>query len=689
MDRKSGVEKRNEENIVKTVCNMCSQRCGINVYVEHGKITKVTGMQEHPFSTLCLKAQAIPELVHSSERLTNPLKKIDGRFREISWDEAFGFIADKLIDIKHRYGSKAVVVHVGVPFIATQTEKVIRRFTDLYGTPNYTTGSSFCHYARVMGYGLTLGTYVTANYSADTKCMVVWGKNPQEALPLEADAIYAMAARGTKLVVIDPRVTPLAEKADLYAQLRPGTDCAMALGLLNVIIAEEMYDKDFVQKWTVGFDKLAEHVERYRPEVVEKITWVPAQLIKKIAHTYATGKPASISAGLSLDHCTNGIQAIRAVAALMAITGNLDIPGGDTYVPGLQQTNLRLQEKVADDPPIGAEYPLFPKYTREQTVAPAIDGILTDKPYPMKALLISGCNPILTWPNTSKVIKAFEKLDLIVVADIFMTDTAKRADIVLPGSSFLERQDLRTYPSRGMTLVVRTEKAVDPVGNSKEDWKIWAELGKTMGYGEYFPWKDSDELFEHLLKSTNISLDRLKQNPGGVYYSERRFQKYLEEGFNTPSKKVELYSETMSGLGYDGIPNYHEPAESPVSRPDLFEKYPLVLTTGARTIAYQHSQYHNLPSLRRLVPEPLIEINPQTADSFGIADGDMVKVESLRGSIQLRARLTKGIHPGVVSIQHGWSEANVNCLTDDQARDPVSAYPGFRSELCRITKLTV
>ena len=679
----------NEGRIAKTVCNMCSQRCGIDVYVEHGRITKVTGMQEHPFNILCVKAQAIPELVHSRERLTNPLKKVKGEYKEISWDEAFGFIADRLTSIKQKYGSKAVIVHLGTPFIATQTEKVIRRFVDLYGTPNYTTGSSFCHYARVMGYGLTFGTYVTADYSADTKCMVVWGKNPKEALPSEADAIYAMAERGSKLIVIDPRVTPLAEKADMHAQLRPGTDGALALGLLNVMIEEGLYDKDFVQQWTVGFDKLVEHVKSYRPEVVEKITWVPAELIKSIARMYATSKPAAISAGISLDHCTNGIQAIRAIAALTAISGNLDIPGGNTYAPGLQQTDLRYQEKVADDLPIGSDYPLFAKYTREQTVVPAIDGILSEKPYPIKALLIGACNPILTWPNTSKVIEAFEKLDLIVVTDIFMTDTAKRADIVLPGSTFLERQDLRTYPSRGMALIVRTERAVEPVGHSMEDWKIWAELGKRMGYGEYFPWKDSDELFEYLLGPTNVSLDRLKENPGGVYYSERRFQKYLNDGFNTPSKKVELYSETMEGFGYDPLPTFHEPAESPVSRSDLVEEYPLILITGARTIAYNHTQYRNLPSLRRLVPEPLIEINPGTAARFGIADGDTVKVESLRGAIQLRAKLTKGIHPGVVSLQHGWSEANVNYLTDDQARDPISAYPGFRSEMCGVAKLTV
>ncbi|MBA7549273.1 Acetylene hydratase [subsurface metagenome] len=218
------------------------------------------------------------------------------------------------------------------------------------------------------------------------------------------------------------------------------------------------------------------------------------------------------------------------------------------------------------------------------------------------------------------------------------------------------------------------------------DQMIWVELGRRMGYADYFPWENTEQLHEYLLKSTNISLDRLRRNPGGVYYAEREFQKYLEGGFNTPSGKVEIYSETMAQLGYDPIPTFHEPAESLVSRPDLAEKYPLLLITGARTRPFQHSRDRNIPSLRQLVPEPLIEINPQAAKNLGVADRDLVKVESLRGSIKLKARLTEDIHPRVVSIQHGWSKANANYLTDDESRDPVSGFPGFRSVLCRVEK---
>jgi len=676
---------KNDVKLVKTICNMCLIRCGLNVYLENGRIVKVVGMQEHPFNTLCVKAQAIPELVHSSERLTNPLKKVKGTWEKISWDEAFEFIASKLTDIKQKYGPQALIVHAGNPFIYTHTERMLRRFCELYGTPNYTSGGSFCWLARTIADNLTCGARVLPHYTEGTKCMLIWGNNPPESRPLQADCIHAMAGRGVKLVVIDPKATALAKKADIHAQIRPGTDCALALGMLNVIIAEGLYDKAFVEQWTVGFDKLVDHVKEYSPERVEAITWVKAEMIRNMARMYASNKPASISRGISMDHCTNGIQAIRAITTLMAITGNLDIPGGNVYATRLRRTSFRLEEKIVGRVSIGTDYPLFSRYTHEETVAPALGFMLTGKPYPVKALLIVGCDPVLTWPNTNKLKQAFKKLDLLVVVDIFMTETAKLADIVLPGTTFLEREDLRAYEDH-LPLIAVTNKVIEPIGNSMEDWKIWVELGKRMGYAEYFPWQDSDELFSYWLKATNISLDQLRQNPGGIYYAEREFQKYLKDGFNTPSRKVELYSQVLKEHGYDPLPTFHEPAESPVSRPDLAEKYPLIFVSGLRTLPYLHSEYRNLPSLRKLVPEPLIEINPETASSLGVVDGDLVEVESLRGSIKVKAKLTEDIHPKVVTMQHGWNGANANLLTDDEARDPVSGYPGFRSVMCRVVK---
>jgi len=671
--------------IAKTICNMCPTHCGIDVYLENGKIVRVTGMEEHPHHTLCIKAKAIPELVYSSERVTDPLKKVNGTWQKISWDEAFEFIASRLTDIKEKYGPQAVVTHIGEPFVSTYTERMLRRFSELYGTPNYTTGASFCAFATIMGQTLTCGAYISPHYSSDARCIMVWGKNPGESFPLEADDIRAMLGRGAKLIVVDPRATPLAKRADIYAQVRPGTDCALALGLLNVIIAEELYDKAFVDQWTIGFDKLVEQVKQYPPKRVAEITWVPAETIINMARMYATSKPACISSGVAIDHSINGVQAIRAITTLVAITGNLDIAGGNVYnAARLKRASFRLEDKMVSEVSIGLDFPLFSRYTHEVTAVPALDAILTEKPYPIKALLAVGCNPVLTWANTNKITRAFERLDLLLVVDIFMTDTAKMADIVLPGTTFLERREIREYRNH---MVAVAHRIIEPIGNSKEDWEIWAELSRRMGYADYFPWKDSDELFKYWLESSQVSLDQLKQNPGGVHYGQREFQKYLKDGFNTPSKRVEIYSELMEKSGYAPLPTFREPAESPLSRSDLVEKYPLILTTGAKTVNYLHSECRNLPSLRRLIPEPSIEINSQTAGSLGIADSDLVKVESLRGSVEMKAKLTEDIHPGVVSVQHGWSEANVNLLTDDEARDPVSGFLSFKSLLCRVTKV--
>ncbi|MBW2609768.1 MAG: molybdopterin-dependent oxidoreductase [Deltaproteobacteria bacterium] len=680
----------NEDRIVKAICNMCLTRCGMDVYVKNGKIVNAVGMQESPFNTLCVKAKAASELAHSEERLTNPLRKINGEFKEVSWDDAFDFIADKLKNIKQTYGAKAVVPHLGVSFVRSSAEKVARRLFDLYGTPNYTSGASFCFLARTIGHNLTCGTHLHPNYTATTRCMVLWGNNPSDSRPLQADYIHAMRGRGAKLIVIDPRATRLAKQADLHAQIRPGTDCALALGLLNTIIHEGWYDRHFVTDWTVGFDELSEHIKDYTPERVEEITWVKAETVREIARIYTGNSPASVSLGISMDHSTNGIQAIRAITTLIAITGNIDVPGGNTYVPRLLQTNLRLLDKVDKDTPVGVDYTIFSQITQEQSVVPAIDQMLTEKPYPIKGLIVAGCNPAVTWPNLNKVRQAFEKLDLLVVIDIFMTNTAKLADIILPGTTFLETEDIRDYiggiSRGGLPLIAKSNRVIEPIGNAMEDWKIWANLGKKMGFEEYFPWKDTEDLLGYLLKDTGISMDQLNRNPGGIFYEQRGYQKYLNDGFNTPSGKVEFYSSKLKEYGYDPLPTFHEPAEGPVSRQDLVENYPLIFLSGPRKVNYLHSQHRNLPTLRKLAPEPLLEMNPQTANRFGIAEGDRVTVESTRGKIIIKARLSEDIHPKIVTMLHGWSDASANYLTEDINRDPISGYPGFRSVMCRITK---
>ncbi|GAH46427.1 unnamed protein product, partial [marine sediment metagenome] len=349
--------------------------------------------------------------------------------------------------------------------------------------------------------------------------------------------------------------------------------------------------------------------------------------------------------------------------------GNLDIPGGDTYDSPLPQTSLRVKGRVAVDEAIGAQYPIFNKFVSETSAMPVADAIITGEPYPVKALIVQGCNPLLTWPDSHKARQAFEQLDLLVVSDLFMTETAKMADIFLPAAAFLEKKGIMDYATKGIPLIIMGQKAVEPPPDCKEDWQLWSELGKKMGYADYFPWQDTDELFAYLLKPTGITLEQLEQNPGGIFYGDYDHRrKYEEEGFNTPSGKVEIFSPTLAAYGYDPLPTF-----IPLEKPS--EQYPFTLISGTRTIAYTHSRYRDIARLKKLAPQPLVEINPEPAEKLGIADSEPVIVESPKGSITLKAKITPDILPQVLSLQHGWEEANANLLTDNEPHDPISGYP--------------
>jgi anaerobic selenocysteine-containing dehydrogenase len=684
-----------KELIKKAICNMCFMRCGINVHIKNGRISNVAPMPEHPHVHLCPKANSLIEWVYSSERITRPLRKIGGQWQEVSWEEALRFVSDKLFAIKEDYGAKSVAIFSGIVFAGLHDVRaVIRRWSQLYGTPNLTTGGTYCHQAHVIGWDLTFnyeGPTELRNDVVNANCIVNWGRNPDASRHILALQIAQAKRRGAKLIVIDPRRTETAKIADIHAQIRPGTDCALALGMLNVIIAEELYEKDFVARWTIGFERLVEHIKEYTPEKVADITWVPPDTVRQIARMYATNKPASVTHYISVDHSISGVQTTRAIAILIAITGNLDVTGGDRICPLLKFADLRLKDfaDISCQESLGDEYPLFTRFYGYPTGAKIPEAILTEKPYPVKGLIVDGANPALTWPNSNKVRQALSKLDLLVVMDLFMTETAKMADVFLPVSTNLESKLLAVY-STGVQLpyIFRTEPVIEPIGQSLPDWKIWLKLGRMMFGAEHFPWDDADNIYEAYLNGTGISLNQLKQHPEGIFYSEWTDRPYLKSGFNTPSGKVEIYSDLLKEHGYDPLPTYYEPPEGPISTPSLATSFPLIAMTGPRVREYTHSQFRNLASLHQRVPEPVVEINTQRAKTLKIRDGDAVQVESPRGTIKLRARITDDIHPQVICIPHGWGgDANANWLTDDTARDPVSGYPPFRSVLCRVTKV--
>ncbi len=690
---------------IKSICRMCHGGCGALIHVKDGKAVKVEGDPSHPVSRgyMCAKGLASLQLAYHPSRLRHPLRRVgrrgEGKWLRVSWEEALEDIAHRLLEVKERYGAEAVVFAHG-----TNREylHMVYRLAHAFGSPNITSPGYVCYYPRVAASIITCGGLPIADYEGNPRCIMVWGCNPIHTSPDEycASQILRALENEPRLIVVDPRETWLASKADLWLQLRPGTDAALALGMLNVLIEEELYDRDFVEKWTVGFDKLVDRVKPYTPAKVEEVTWVPADKVKEAARLYASTKPACIHWGVKIEQNLNCTSTIRALVALMAITGNLDVPGGNVLhspPPVARFTEFMLVHALPEEQRrkrLGGMHRLA---SMGSVVPPmhVVKAILTGEPYPVKAMVVFGSNPLLTWPNSKLVKEALLKLDFLVVVDLFMTPTAELADYVLPAASWLEIDDVAFYFYRAGYVMAR-RKAIE-VEECWSDHKIIIELAKRLGLRQAF-WDSVEEYLDYVLAPSGMKWKEFAEV--GFLQAPLRYRKYEEEGFKTPSGKVELYSSILESWGFDPLPSYVEPPETPYSRPDLAEKYPLILTTGARSPYFFHSEYRQLSSLRELQPDPQVEIHPETAAALDIKDGDWVWIEAPRGRIKQRAKLTRGIHPKVVSAQHGWwfpeepgpehgcFKSNVNVLTSsDPPFDPCVGASILNSLLCRVYKV--
>ncbi|MFX4262414.1 molybdopterin-containing oxidoreductase family protein [Pelotomaculum propionicicum] len=675
--------------IKQTFCGICSAGCGMDITLEEGRVVKVEGQAENAYTQgyLCPKGKAVRELLEAPDRLKSPLKKTaSGRWEEVTWDEAFSFIAGKLEEIKSRHGAQAVAVHVGQAGVGKEFTPYAQRFSQAYGTPNFSTAGSHCHHSKTMASEYTYGTLPVPDYE-NSSCIVLWAYNPTMSCPPLMRIINGSLKRGAKLIVVDPRATLLAKGADCHLQLRPGTDGALALGMLSIVIEEKLYDREFVERWTVGFDRLACLAAEYTPEAVEKITRVTADKIREAARLYARFQPACIYPGIGVELHTNGFQAARAISVLQAITGNLDKKGGAVFMPKAKLSSLAISGADVKIPAIGRyEFPLFYKHIRQAQANIYSNAIIEGRPYPLKGMIIAGSNPLLTWPNAGKLKRALGSLEFLAVFDHFMTETASLADIILPAATFLHSDELCDRASLFCEPKISLCRNADPDSGVMTNWQIWVELARKMGYGEYFPWGTEEDALDYRLKPLGIIYKDLAGMPEGYIYGERIERKYENGGFRTPSGKVEIYSEELEQYGYDPLPVYKEPAESPLSTPDIFSEYPFILTTGARSPGYMHSRYRNLSSLRKLSPEPRVEMNQAKAKELGIQDGETVIVESLRGAIELRVKLTDDILPEVIYIPHGWDTANANILSDNEILDPVTGFPADRSLLARVVK---
>lgn len=684
--------KSSESKWVATDCTICYHSCGMKVRVEDGRITQVEGLKDHPLNKgkLCPKGERAIELVYHPDRLKYPLKRINGQWKRISWEDALTEIADKLQSLKKEFGPEALSIFSGSIGVENlEMMEMAQRFKGAFGSPNFISVEGICYRMRIRARQMTFGKYPVEEMN--TQLYVLWGHNPEQSdFPLHL-AIEENLAKGSKLVVIDPKRISLANKAEMYLPIRPGTDGALALALMHVIIKENLYDKDFVEQWTHGFEKLVPHVEPYTPEWAEKITRVPAEEIRTLARLYARAESASIFQGTNTqDQTANGTQNSRAFAILQTITGNINNPGGWVISPRLILTGIGIPTERT---PIGAEdYRLFYEIWGRKSPYGQVVCFPDSVPNPIRALIVTGGNPLISMPDSNAFREAFQKLDLLVVHELFMTETAEMAHYVLPACTHLEKNGLAYSYNvcHGMPYLMLRKRAIEPLYESWSEFRFWTELGKKMGMSEVFPWKTDEEVIELELKPSGLNYRDLKEEKiAGAFYMEKQYGMgaYQVKGFPTPSKKIEIYSETFKKEGFDPLPTYLEPDQSPLGDPKMFRKFPLVLTTGARILYYTHGQHRNIGGLKEKSPEPYAEMNPKTALQFGIKGGDRIIVESNRGQIKVKALVTENMMEGVVSIPHGWPrEANVNLLTDIHCREPIMGYPQMKSQLCAVRK---
>jgi len=692
-----------KEEVIRTNCRGCHGGCGVLVHVRDGTIVKIEGDPDFPTNhgSMCSKGLAFHQLVYHSDRVKYPLKRVgkkgEGKWERISWDEAFDTIVNKLKQVIRENGAESIVLAQGT---SREGESFLARFGNLLGTPNVMAAGHFCYLTRVGASLVTCGNLPISDYDGDPKCVMVWGSNIFWTNPDEytGENLCRVLAQGAKLIAIDPRLTYTSSRADVWLQLRPGTDGALALGMLNVIINEGLYDKEFVEKYTHGWDEFVKRVNEYPVEKVAEITWVPAEKIREAARLFAETKPATIQWGISIEQTINCIDNDRLLIDLVAITGNLDVKGGSAFfLPPRGQTISQFTFHKELSPEQSAKYVAGDAHKLCHMIGLVpenyvYDAILTGRPYPVRAILLQASNPVVTRPNARMVYEALSKVEFLSVADFFLTPTAELADIFLPAATWLEADYTGGFFFRHGYLFPR--KKIVQIGECKSDFEIWNELGRRMGQKQ---WADNyiGDLDQILAPGGRTWAD-VRDKP--YVRGEVKYRKYLDRGFSTPTGKFELYCTIFEKWGYDPLPTYKEVPESPVSNPDVAEDYPYILVTGVRSPVFFHSEHRMIPWLRECHPDPIIEIHPDTAKKHGIEEGDWVYIETPRGRIRQRARMAPGNNPRVVCIQHGWwfpeiktpdhgwDQSNSNILTDNDPKtlDVAFGASNLRTLMCKI-----
>ncbi|MCL6583070.1 MAG: molybdopterin-dependent oxidoreductase [bacterium] len=730
-------------------CYFCTSKgCAMKVMVDGERIERVVVDTKAPVTPegFCVRPTLAREYQEHPFRLNYPLKRRAERganqWEEISWDQAFDEIAAKLASIRQRYGAESLATSSGTGRGAWDFAK--SRFMNLFGSPNRFGAVTICYGPRSMVWFTTFGGSVVPDQKPDkTKLAVLWGRNPHEGGPSTWHSFKKAKQFGARTMVVDPRCTEPARQADWWVQLKPGTDAALALGLMQVIIEEGLYDREFVDSHTFGFSQLRERVKEYPPERVAKITGLSAWKVRETARFLAAHQPSTMVIGVAAEHSApNSIQSVRAINLLFAIVGSIDREGGNLitgpcsgFIPDAAMELNHMLSPQQRAKQIGSDrfrllsYPgweLVEEQMRKKwgerhpaavylnclAHAPSVfRAMLTEKPYPVKALIVTASNPLLSYPNTGLVYKALLATELLVTFDITWTPTALISDYVLPAACWLERPDMGNFASAGAYPLVQIGEAALPARvpgkyERLNDYEFWRGLGLRLGQEEYWPWETFEQVWEYRLREI---MDRREVKTLSEFIHQQRWELDTPKAglcsqgpLATPSGKVELYSTIFERLGYDPLPDYLEPDKLD---DETRRQYPLLNISGCRTIPFHHSEFRHVQGFRRLHPEPIVEIHVDLARRKGIADGDWVWIETPLGRVKQRARLTTSFNPGYISTQHGWWfpempaeqpslhglwEANINVTIDDDPEkcDPISGGWPLKGQYlrCRIRK---
>ena len=641
-------------------------------------------------------------------------------FERITWDEAYDIIAENLNKIRVESGPEAVAIYTGrgaqelslCDMFQPKGVAVSSASNILFpfGSPNTMGVGALCYVSlHMIAPHVTMGRMQTGMFAdiENAEMVVVWGTNPAtDSPPVEMQRLEIAARRGADIVVIDPRHTETALRTNAqWVPIQPGTDGALALSMLEVVIDEELYDEDFAGKWCHGFEALSTYVQHFRPEVVEAITGVPADTIRDLARRIRNASGTSLLMYTGLEYSNSGVQTARAVLTLFAMTDQLDVPGGigltmlNTDFPinrSCNQENPNLNLAVARE-----RFPVYSNYRGESHAIGLVDSVLKGNPYRTRGFIIHGASLLTSWPQTPIWRETLSKLDFLACVDRQLTADAAFADVVLPATTMFENNSYMTY---GPVFRLR-ERLIEPMGEARNDYVIMAELARCLGYGHLFP-QTEEEMLRFALEGSGYTLEDVKAAGGWVrlpvpMMEYKKWQKGGlrqddKPGFDTPTGKFEIWSTILEEYGYEPLPKYIEPVEGPLGSPKVAKKFPLIFNSGARPQVDFRSQHHGIKGLVKDNPEPIVEMNMEDAGERGISSGDMVEVRTLRGAVPFRARVSADIMKGAIECNMGggtpvgpkaWQEWNVNELTDINNYDEISGFPVYKALLCDIVKI--